>query len=214
MSPHVRTRRIFLILLFAATPVATAAPPEQPGGDEAVPLPDITPRWRVVARWYGTFKHDTERFARNEAGDFGQAPHSRQASSGSLVLREDVDDVTGNNRTVVERFNWASTVSDLYYFNHRTGARTPAGPGGSGGGSHGEAELTKPGAATADVIDGARRDFENAKAEYERAARGKRDAERALAKANGNNDNADNRPNRPAPTTQLAAGGLRRCPRR
>ena len=84
-STHLKhaLRTFAFTFAIASAGVARGEPTTQPGGD------DLTPRWRVVARWYGSFDDDVVRYATREPGLFGMAlsgAHFHQVSRGHVVL--------------------------------------------------------------------------------------------------------------------------------
>lgn len=105
--------------------------------------PEEPPQYRTIARWYGQMSGQARSYARREPGGFGLAlssPNSVQKTRARVVLREEVDDITGWQHTIVESFSWASSISDLYYEN-KDGSRAGAGNGGSGFASYSEEQL-------------------------------------------------------------------------
>ncbi len=166
----------------------------------ASPPEDPEPRWRTVARWYGSFDHDGVKYASREPGMFGMAlssPHHHQVSSGTIVLREEVDDAFGMRRTVAESLSWSTSVTDMYYVE-RDGTRVKAGSGGSGTRSLSAGQLEGEPNAEPQRVAELRRKVADARSEVARRARERQEADREAAGA----------PTKKVPVNQLEADAL------
>jgi hypothetical protein len=105
---------------------------------------DFNPKYYTVANWTGNIKIRHRKYATREPGDvFGtslNAPNTLEESSAQIAFREEVDPLDGDMRIIMEKVEWKSNVSDLYYLN-KDGSKVAAGPGGSGSGTHLASEL-------------------------------------------------------------------------
>ena len=98
---------------------------------------------RVVARWRGTISGTSRHYAKREPGAFGVplwTPNSLQKVHVAMALREELDAVSGQPRTVLESVDWNIDIGDLYYLNE-DGSRVAAGKGGKLSVSFNEASL-------------------------------------------------------------------------
>lgn len=128
---HASLGILFCTLLGLYTGSGAEGPSEQPAR-----------QYRTIARWYGQISGYEQTYASfGKLGSLVLAQQNMlQRTSVSIVLREEVDSLSGIPRTVVESFSWSSGVTDLYYVN-RDGSHIPAGKGGSASRSFSEKDL-------------------------------------------------------------------------